>query len=111
MKATTTEQLKTTTGIVLKLLFEQPETRNSDNILYYWVIKTIAEKKHIDITKMSVLTYFLNLKQFGFPAFETVRRSRQKIQEQYPELAGNAAVSDARAVKERAFKEYARGNV
>ena len=49
------------------------------------------------------------MKDYGFPGFETVRRSRQKLQATFPELAGDADVEGMRRVNEETFRDYARG--
>ena len=52
-----------------------------------------------------------NRKVFGLPAFESVRRTRQKLQAAHPELAGDSNVEAQRMLNEGVFKEYARGMV
>jgi hypothetical protein len=50
----------------------------------------------------------LNLKTFGLPNIETVRRTRQKVQQCNPELAGNDKVEGFRGLNETEFRSYAR---
>ena len=104
-------ELKTTTDLVKGILQRCPEARNSDNILYYYVCGIIGNENGIDIEKMSMPTFFLNLKKYGFPAFESVRRTRQKLQAEYPELSGNERVQSQRMMNEESFRNYARSNV
>ena len=104
-------ELKTTTDLVKGILKRCPEARNSDNILYYYVCGLIGKENGIDIERMSMPTFFLNLKRYGFPAFESVRRTRQKIQAEYPELSGNDRVEGQRKLNEEAFRDYARSGV
>ena len=101
-------ELKTTTDLVKELLAMFPDTRNNDNTLYYRVLAAIGKTNGIDIEKMSVPYFLLHLKEFGFPAFETVRRTRQKIQECNPNLAASADVEAGRKANESAFENYAR---
>lgn len=103
------DNLKKTSQLVKLMLETYPETRNSDNVLYYKVCATIGKINGIDIEKMSMPHFLLNLKEYGMPAFETVRRTRQKIVREFPELAGNSAVEAQRTLNEEAFREYARG--
>lgn len=103
------DNLKTLTSQVKNILETVPETRNSDNRLYYVVCATIGKKNGIDIEKMSMPHFLLHLKDYGMPAFESVRRTRQKIQETYPELAADRDVEAQRELNEEAFLEYARG--
>lgn len=104
-------ELKNTTELVMEVLKSQPQARNSDNFLYYWILKIIGKRNGIDIEKMSVPHFFLHLKEYKFPGFETVRRTRQKIQAEHPELAGNSTVEGQRMLNEEVFRGYARGNV
>lgn len=104
-------ELKNTTELVKSVLKMHPEARNSDNVLYYTICKIISRRNGIDIDSMSMPRFFLHMKDFGFPAFETVRRTRQKIQAEYPELAGNDRVEAQRMLNEQTFRDYARGTV
>ena len=51
------------------------------------------------------------MKEYGLPGFETVRRSRQKVQADNPELAGSEAVRRKRAKKETVYREFATSEV
>ena len=101
------------TSQLVKLILEQDEkARNSDNYLYLRVLESIAasRKWNISLLSMSVSYFLLNMSEMGAPGFETVRRSRQKIQRQFPELAGSDAVGKMRTDREKAFREFARGD-
>ena len=101
-------ELKTTQDLVLEILKASPRARNSDNYLLYAVYATVGRRHGIDIDKMSVPTFFLHMKDYGFPSPETVRRTRQKLQAAYPELAGCDDVEAMRELREETFKNYAR---
>lgn len=101
-------ELYTTTELVRELLTNEPKTRNSDNYLYLRVLQTVGRKKGIDINNMSVVRFFHCLNNYGFPAFETVRRTRQKLQEHNAELAGSEEVEAQRALNEETFIEFVR---
>ena len=105
------KELRTTTELVKEVLESQPKARNSDNFLYYWVCTIIGKRNGIDIEHMSMPRFFLHLSEYGFPAFETVRRTRQKLQATYPELAGDSTVEGQRRLNEEIFREYAKGSV
>ena len=105
------KELKSTTELVREVLQSHPKARNSDNELYYWVCAIIGHKIGIDVHKMSMPLFFLHLHEYGFPQFETVRRTRQKLQATYPELCGSKTVEGQRRVNEEAFRDYVRGNV
>lgn len=100
--------LKTTTELVKGILIRCPEARNSDNTLYLQVLKIVGEQKGISLENMSVLSFFIKIKDMGVPSIETVGRCRRKIVETHPELAGNDVVEGYRTVNEETFREYAR---
>lgn len=105
------KELKTTTDMVKHILETVPMARNSDNHLYYWVCAMIGKQNGVDIHKMSMPMFLLHLKEYGFPQFESVRRARQKLQAEYPELAGTSTVEGQRMLNEEVFRDYARGIV
>jgi hypothetical protein len=105
------EMIKTTSDLVHEILKNEPDCRNSDNILYLRVIQTIGKQNGIDINNMSVPTLFHNMSAMKFPAFETVRRTRQKVQECNPELRATDTVEAYRTVLEEEYKDYARRHV
>ena len=99
------KELKTTTELVKDILENDPTARNSDDYLYYMVCQRIdGISVHLPFWKV-----MLNRKQYNFPAFESVRRSRQKMQEKYPELVGDSTIEAYRVLNEDIFKEYAKG--
>lgn len=102
------KELKTIHNLVKNILEEHPQARNSDNILYYHVIKHIGAQKGINIDSMSLPIFLLNMKAYHLPSIETVGRARRKIVEQYPDLAGDKKVEDARRDNEDTFRHYAR---
>ncbi len=102
-------EIKNTNGLVLEILKQSPKARNSDNYLYYAVLVTLGKRNGIDLDKISVPHFLLHMKEFGvFPCFETVRRTRQKLQASFPELAACSEVEAERIVNEEVFREYAR---
>ena len=50
-------------------------------------------------------------KELGLPVFESVRRSRQKVQAAHPELAACDEVAAFRDENEQKYRAYARGGV
>lgn len=101
--------LKTTTAIVKTILEEDERCRNSDSFLYLKVLSVIGENKGINIEKMSVPHFLCDFHGTFFPGFETVRRSRQRIQALYPHLAASERVGAYRAENEAEYRAYARG--
>lgn len=97
-------ELINTTDVVKSILKNNPEARNNDDYLFYMVcLRTNAIYMNLPFGKV-----LLNRKSYGFPAFETVRRTRQKIQAEHPEFAADKNVEAARMVNEEVFKDYAR---
>ena len=103
--------LKNTTALVRSILERDKQCRNSDSLLYLRVITTIGNRNGIDIEEMSIPHFFLNLHGAGFPGFETVSRTRQKLQQHHPELAACERVEGFRSEREKEFRAYAVGDV
>ena len=105
------DDLNNTTTLVRSILEKDEKCRNSDSLLYLRVVTTVANRKGIDIDEISVPRFLLTLHDAGFPGFETVRRTRQKIQQHHPELAACERVEGFRAEREKEFRAYAVGDV
>ena len=103
--------LKNTTAIVKAILEKEPQTRNSDSYLYLKVLEYISEKEGFALCFMTVPYFLENMKDYGFPPFESVRRSRQKIQATFPELAACKEVEKARMENEKVYRSFARGDI
>lgn len=101
-------KLRTTTDIVKQILIENEQARNSDSYLYLKVLSVVGKRNGIDIDKMSITTFLMNMRNYGFPPFESVRRARQKIQAAHNELAGCDSVEAQRKVLEQEYRNYAR---
>jgi hypothetical protein len=87
----TTARKNQVRDLVKILLTEKEETRDNDMYLAsaYWYRQ--LRTKGIDanaITGMQMLIYIKNYKNTGLVSFESIRRSRQLIQEMHPELRG-----------------------
>lgn len=102
------DDLITTTDYVRTILEENEKARNSDNYLYYCIIRKLGKSNGIDIDKMSVTEFFLHMKDYKMPNFETVRRTRQKLQATHPELKACKEVEETRAINEDIYRAYAR---
>lgn len=101
------QELKTITDLVKKLLEEIPECRESDDLLYMNIVNKVAP----DALMMPAYLFFIWRKENNIPAFESVRRARQKVQAEYPELAGNDEVKHSRVQLQTVYKAYAQGAV
>jgi hypothetical protein len=101
------KELHTTQDIVKEILETNKMARNSDMALYV----KVCEKINPGALSKPFWVVLLSLKEYNLPNFETVRRTRQKLQASYPELAGDVDVEAQRILNEEVFKEYARGMV
>lgn len=97
-------ELQNTTKLVRQILEEDEKARNSDN---YLIIK-VYERLYPPVANMPFNVVLNHRNDYGLPSFETIRRTRQKLQHDYPELAACDAVRINRAIREDEFKEYAR---
>ena len=89
--------------VVEKLLEEKPYTRDSDDLLYFEVIREICHT-----TDLSAYEVFVTGSDWGLPAYETVRRTRQYVQAKREDLKG-VRTRQIRKEREQIFKAYARG--
>ena len=103
--------LHTTTQLVKAILEEDKQARNSDSFLYLKVLEHISEQEGFALGHMTVPYFLENMKEYGFPGFETVRRTRQKVQQHHPELAACDKVKGMRMIEETEFRQYARSEV
>ena len=99
--------LEKTTVLVKDILTSNIASRNSDNFLFYLVCKHQLDAQGIDIDTIGFKKLFLSLKEYGLPQFETVRRTRQKLQEENPELRCKESVAIERAALEETFRDFA----
>ena len=102
-------ELYNTQDIVKEILEEHPEARDSDGILMSITYQVIGKKKGIDISSMSVPAFFLRMSELRLPSTETVRRTRQRLQAEYPRLCGKDTVLHFRKENEEAYEKYAIG--
>ena len=105
------DELKSVTQLVKRILETDEKARNSDDYLYCMVAVCYGLNYGIDISKISMIRFFTMRNEWDIPGFETVRRSRQKIQQHFPELRAKDEVENNRLLRELQFEEYARGAV
>lgn len=96
------KNIKRTSELVQRILLDYPESRGSDDTLYRYVVEAINP----DAADMPFCQVLLNRNEYGLPPYESVRRSRQKIQEMYPMLRASKEVEEARAENEREVRGY-----
>jgi hypothetical protein len=92
---------------VLRILQEKPQARNSDNLLYLYVIREIAEEQQINLN-LSIEDFLITMPVSVFPPFESVRRARQKAQAENKELSADNAVEVFREEFREEFRKFAR---
>ena len=96
-----------TNKIVKEILEEDEHARNSDSYLYLKVLYFIGQAKDIDVNAMSIADFIMYRKEYGFPSYKTVCRTRRKIQAGHPELAAVDDVEAQRKINERVYRDYA----
>lgn len=98
--------LKTIESRVAEILREHPDARNDDMRLYLLVSESCISETHGTgtFTFADVMT---NYKGYGIPCFESIRRTRQKIQAKCPELGCSPEVRRARHKNQKAYMKYA----
>ena len=105
------KELNATKQLVTSILERDERARNSDSFLYLRVISYIADKNGIDLNRVPVTEFLLNMNTppIKFPPFESVRRARQKAQAEYPHLAACDKVAGFRAENQGEYLAFARG--
>lgn len=97
-------ELRTTKKIIYDLLKENKELRGNDDLLIVSVYKTINPF----ISSYGFETVLKERKQMGLPSFEAIRRSRAKIQAEYPELKGDERIQREREQAEYKYRDFAK---
>ena len=89
--------------IVKKVLEENFDTRSDDFMLIYEVYKVFLD----NIDNVGFKDIMLNHKEYNLPYFESIRRTRQKLQSKFPELLPPESVQQGRKLEEADYKSYA----
>lgn len=97
-------KLKKIEEVVKEILTKNPVTRNSDNILYVWVLGAYNP----DALDVKLSEYLMCFNDLEVPRFESVSRCRRKLQEKFPELRATEDIHKWRKENERAFRKYAK---
>lgn len=100
-------RLREIKSIVYEMLKEHEDTRNCDEFLYYLVCRKVLWVQGKPISNMLFTSAMLFRKELGLPKFESVRRARQKLQAEFPDLAPAKRVAKKRAEQEKVYKEFA----
>lgn len=97
--------------IVRETLDRYPDAWNSDEILYQRIIDKFAADGGYDVRQINLPMLMNGIRRGIFPAFETVRRTRQKIQQHHPELGATEKTRRARAKKEADVRSFMRSEI
>lgn len=97
-------KLKQTEALVKEILIECKPARDDDDLLY----AKVCEKVCPEALYKSFAYVIRNRSEFGLPIYETVRRSRQKLQEMNEELRGSLTAQQRRQANREKFLEYVR---
>jgi hypothetical protein len=99
---------KTISSRVMQILQRYPKARDDDMKLYFMVCKECYKQTaNKDVDSLPFSTIMNNYRELKIPHFESVRRSRCKIQSEHPELRACEQVRKARKRKEYEYREYA----
>ena len=95
--------------VVLEILKVNEEVRNDDMKLYLLVCEAVNPYPTCDrdIGSFSFSSVMNHYRELRLPHFESVRRSRAKIQAEIPELAGDRSCRQRRKELEIFYRNYA----
>lgn len=94
--------IKTTHDKVMQVLEDTPPARSSDKVLIsnvYWRFYGVFDEPFYMVMMMDEL-----------PSFETIRRCRQRIQQEHEELRAVPPIEKERINRQIDFIDYARGD-
>lgn len=97
-------RLKTLAKQVEQILEDYPLARSDDRFLI-----TTVYIRHYGVRPTAGFKDVM--KDYTLPPFESIRRSRQKVQEQRPELRANADIEQIRMDLQEEYIEFAREGV
>ena len=100
-------KLETLENRVKTVLTNHPEARDDDMKLYFIVCQECFYKTH-HITEISFKEFIYNYRELGCPSFESVRRTRQKIQAKHPELGCSPEMRRKRSKCMAVYRKYAK---
>ena len=100
----TMENLKTLEGKVRDILKNYQDARDDDMVLYLVLCNEYLE----NAGKISLAEIMAKHKSFGLPGFESVSRTRRRLQARYPELLGSLSVQARRSAGEKAYRRYSK---
>ena len=99
------EQLKTLEGKVKAILKRNKDARDDDMVLYLALCNDCLP----DAGEIPLAEIMARHKSLGLPGFESVSRTRRRLQARHPELLGSLPVQARRSAGEKAYRRYAKG--
>ena len=96
--------LKSIEGKVRTILERNQDARNDDMVLYLVLCNACLK----DAGALPLAEIMTQYKYLGIPSFESVSRTRRKLQAKHPELAGSRHAQKLRATGEKAYRKYAK---
>lgn len=89
---------------IVKIILESDKKyRSSDNLLYLRVLKAFGVNMNT-----SIYNFYEHFNDYDVPRFESIARTRRKVQELYPELKSEEPVRKWRKENETAFRKYSK---
>lgn len=104
-------ELSALKGRIFFHLATDEAARNSDDYLYYLLCVDALDDNGIDINNISLKDGILGRKVYNLPNYETVRRTRQKIQQVNECLRPSDETKKRRRAREAAWRKFARGEM
>lgn len=95
-------KLKKVSQMVREVLEQYPDTRSDDRLLIYTIYRNyygIVNDKFVNV-----------IMRHDLPNFESIRRCRQKIQEECEELRGDKQTEEARMNEQVEYIDFSRMN-
>lgn len=100
------ENLPRVSKTVEYYLRKDKKCRASDDHLYMCIVRDICRFKNVPFAELTFRDVMENRAELGIPKFESVRRSRQKLQEEYPDLRPSKPVAQKRTELEREYRQW-----
>ena len=97
-------QLNSLKPVIKEYLEKHPVLRDDD----WWLIGKVYKEQYGINYEMSFLEVMKRHKDLGLPSFETIRRTRQKVQEENPHLESSKAKKKERQIAFNDFYEFAK---
>ncbi len=97
------DDLQNTKRMVERILATDEKARNSDDYLFIRICTAINS----EFPELPFGYAMKHREEYGIPAFETVRRTRQKAQADNPELKASDKVKNYRKENEEAYRTFA----